>query len=168
MCSSDLLENAVTALATATEQYDVLSTALTELGELGTKPDTYYNKEEDAIHHRSTLASLQEQIVTKSAETDPYAEQIEEMMHTALETIDYATVNDLTNVKDHQDFLLKLLTNKDSFIRKRIIDQNLAYLNARLGYYLNKIGLPHTVKFNNDLSVNIEELGREQIGRAHV
>jgi DNA repair exonuclease SbcCD ATPase subunit len=57
--------------------------------------------------------------------------------------------------------LLKLLTNKDSFIRKRIIDQNLSYLNARLGQYLDRIGLPHTVKFNNDLTVSITELGRD-------
>ena len=57
--------------------------------------------------------------------------------------------------------MLKLLTNKDSFIRKRIIDQNLSYLNARLGQYLDRIGLPHTVKFNNDLTVSIEELGRD-------
>jgi DNA repair exonuclease SbcCD ATPase subunit len=54
-----------------------------------------------------------------------------------------------------------MLTNKDSFIRKLIIDQNLTHLNARLSFYLDKIGLPHTVKFNNDLTVAIEELGRE-------
>ena len=42
-----------------------------------------------------------------------------------------------------------------------MIDQNLNYLNSRLGYYLNKIGLPHTIKFQNDLSVEIQELGRE-------
>jgi DNA repair exonuclease SbcCD ATPase subunit len=54
-----------------------------------------------------------------------------------------------------------LLTSKDSFIRKRIIDQNLSYLNGRLSHYLDKIGLPHTVTFLNDLTVDIQELGRE-------
>jgi hypothetical protein len=53
------------------------------------------------------------------------------------------------------------LTSKDSFVRKKIIDQNLSYLNSRLTHYLDRMGLPHTVKFMNDLSVNIEELGRE-------
>ena len=56
---------------------------------------------------------------------------------------------------------LKLLTNKDSFIRQRIIDQNLAYLNTRLEQYLGAVGLPHTVVFQNDLSVEIKELGRD-------
>jgi DNA repair exonuclease SbcCD ATPase subunit len=132
-----------------------------ELGELGQQPNVFYDKEEDAIHHRSTVASLQTQLAGKVAETDPYDEQIEEMKTTALAEIDYAVMNELMRVKEHQEFLLKLLTNKDSFIRKRIIDQNLSYLNARLGYYLDKIGLPHSVKFLNDLSVEIQELGRE-------
>ena len=34
-------------------------------------------------------------------------------------------------------------------------------MNQRLSYYLDKIGLPHTVVFLNDLTVNITELGRE-------
>ena len=64
-------------------------------------------------------------------------------------------------MKEHQEFLLKLLTNKDSFIRKKIIDQNLAYLNNRLTYYLDKLGLPHLVEFQNDLSVEITQLGQD-------
>jgi len=139
----------------------VLTAARAELGELGAQPKTFYDKEEDAIHHRSTVSSLQTQLAGKQAETDPYSEQIEEMKTTALAEIDYTVMNELMRVKEHQEFLLKLLTNKDSFIRKRIIDQNLSYLNARLGYYLDKIGLPHSVKFLNDLSVEIQELGRE-------
>ena len=61
----------------------------------------------------------------------------------------------------HQEFLYKLLTAKDSFIRTRIIEQNLTYLNQRLAFYLGKVKLPHTVVFQSDLSVQIEELGRE-------
>ena len=132
-----------------------------QLGELGSPPAVFYDKEEDAIHHRATLANLQQQIETKQTEDDPYTEQIVEMQTQGVEEISYDAINELTNLKDHQEFLLKLLTNKDSFIRKRIIDQNLSYLNARLGQYLDRIGLPHTVKFNNDLSVAITELGRD-------
>jgi len=73
----------------------------------------------------------------------------------------YDHLNSLTKLQDHQEFLLKLLTNKDSFIRKKIIDQNLSYLNSRLVYYLDRIGLPHQVLFQNDLSVEITELGRD-------
>ena len=61
----------------------------------------------------------------------------------------------------HQEFLYKLLTAKDSFIRTRIIEQNLTYLNQRLAHFLGKVKLPHTVTFQSDLTVRIEELGRE-------
>ena len=77
------------------------------------------------------------------------------------QTTSASIMNDLDKLRDHQEFLQKLLTNKDSFIRKRIIDQNLSYLNARLSQYLERIGLPHTVTFQSDLTVRIEELGRE-------
>ena len=138
-----------------------LQQALSGLGELGPRPVMFYDKESDAIHHQATVDSLVKQLVAKAAEQDPYTEQIAEMQTTALEEVSYDVINELTNLKEHQEFLLKLLTNKDSFIRKRIIDQNLSYLNARLGQYLDRIGLPHTVKFQNDLSVSITELGRD-------
>jgi DNA repair exonuclease SbcCD ATPase subunit len=135
--------------------------ALKLLSDLGLQPQVFYDKKEDAINHKNTVANLKQQLESKTNDIDPYAEQIQEMQTQAVEEINYDTINELANVKDHQDFLLKLLTNKDSFIRKRIIDQNLSYLNARLGQYLDRIGLPHTVKFLNDLTVSIEELGRE-------
>ena len=155
------LQEAAQQLLTTNGQWIELTGALKEIGELGVQPKVFYDKEEDAIHHRSSLASLQTQIETKSAEEDPYQEQIEEMRQTALAEFDYSVMNELVRVKEHQEFLYKLLTNKDSYIRKRIIDQNLSYLNARLSQYLDRIGLPHTVVFMNDLSVNITELGRE-------
>jgi DNA repair exonuclease SbcCD ATPase subunit len=131
------------------------------LGTLGKPPKMFYDHEEDAIHHRSSLATLQKQLEDKQNEIDPYGEQIEDMTGQALQTVSYDTLNDLTRTQEHQDFLLKLLTSKDSFIRKKIIEQNLSYLNQRLTHYLDRIGLPHTVVFQNDLSVSIEELGRE-------
>ena len=140
---------------------EALILAKQELGELGSHPRTFYDNEGLAIQHRSSIASIQEQITSKIAEEDPYTEQIADMKATALAEIDYTKMNELSRVKDHQEFLYKLLTNKDSYIRKRIIDQNLSYLNARLSQYLDRIGLPHTVVFMNDLSVNITELGRE-------
>jgi DNA repair exonuclease SbcCD ATPase subunit len=155
-----LQEAALQALATNT-QWMEHTEALAQLGELGTQPEVYYNSEADAFEHRSSMGSILAQLTAKQEETDPYANQIRDMEEQAVEEISYDVMNELDNIKNHQEFLLKLLTNKDSFIRKRIIDQNLSYLNARLGQYLDRIGLPHTVKFNNDLTVSITELGRD-------
>jgi hypothetical protein len=128
---------------------------------LGSQPVTHYDTEAEAIEHRSTVNSLLNQITNKSNESDPYAEQVVEMESNALQAIDFDNINKLTRTMEHQKFLLDLLVSKDSFVRKKIIDQNLSYLNQRLTHYLDKIGLPHQVIFQNDLQVEITELGRE-------
>ena len=129
--------------------------------ELGPQPITIYDTEAEAIEHRSTVNSLLIQITNKNNESDPYAEQVVEMESNALQAIDFENINKLTRTMEHQKFLLDLLVSKDSFVRKKIIDQNLSYLNQRLTHYLDKIGLPHQVIFQNDLQVEITELGRE-------
>lgn len=155
------VEEADKTIKGLTTQVEELNQQIAALGVLGAAPKVFYDNESDAFEHRSSMASILQQLANKQNEHDPYSEQIEEMVSKGLEEINFDRINALTSVRDHQEFLLKLLTNKDSFIRKSIIDQNLSYLNARLGQYLDRMGLPHTVKFNNDLSVSIEELGRE-------
>jgi DNA repair exonuclease SbcCD ATPase subunit len=156
----DLQETALQALATNTQLLEHTD-AVKKLGELGEMPAVIYDNLEQALNHKNTLSGFERDIEIKAGETNPYLEQIEELKHTAVQVIDYDNLNEIIRIKDHQEFLHKLLTNKDSFIRKRIIDQNLAYLNQRLTYYLDKIGLPHTVEFQNDLTVIITQLGQD-------
>jgi DNA repair exonuclease SbcCD ATPase subunit len=155
-----LQESALQALAT-NGQWIELTDAVKEIGDLGYCPKVTYDTLEQALNHKNTIDSLIKDLEIKEGESNPYLEQIEELKNTAVQEIDWNAVNDLTRVKEHQEFLYKLLTNKDSFVRKRIIDQNLAFLNQRLTYYLDKIGLPHIVEFQNDLSVIITQLGQD-------
>ena len=144
-----------------TANISVYESALVELGVLGDCPAVQYDSLEEALNHKNTLSSLEKDLEIKTADENPYDEQIIELKATAVQEIDWNYMNELVRVKDHQEFLYKLLTNKDSFVRKRIIDQNLAFLNQRLTYYLDKIGLPHTVEFQNDLTVIITQLGQD-------
>ena len=156
-----LLEETALQLLTNDSQRHEHQQTLLRLGELGVAPTVFYDTLEDALNHRNTLSTLRASLDTRRSEADPYSEQIADMQGQALQTVTYDVLNDLTRLNEHQDFLLKLLTSKDSFVRKKIIDQNLSYLNSRLTHYLDRIGLPHTVRFLNDLTVSIEELGRE-------
>lgn len=131
------------------------------IGKQPHKPLTFYETEAEALGHKNNLEQLERELTNKVNEINPYNEQIEELKKTAIQEISWDDVNRLTKVKDHQEFLHKLLTNKDSFIRKKIIDQNLAYLNKRLSYYIEKLGLPHCVVFQNDLNVEITQLGQD-------
>ena len=142
-------------------KFQKVQTKLSELGEESVKPNTFYETAKEAYEHRSNVDNLKQALKAKETESDPYIDQIEELKNSAIQEVDWNSVNDLTSMKEHQDFLYKLLTNKDSFIRKKIIDQNLAYLNNRLTNYLDKLGLPHSVVFQNDLSVEITQLGQD-------
>jgi DNA repair exonuclease SbcCD ATPase subunit len=155
-----LEEIAVQYIANDTQRTEHVN-ELDDLGELGTAPTVFYDDLEQALGHKNSVDGLRRDLEHRSAETDTYGEQITDMQGQALQTVSYDELNELTRLQEHQDFLLKLLTNKDSFIRKKIIEQNLSYLNNRLTHYLDRIGLPHQVIFQNDLTVEITELGRD-------
>ena len=163
----EMFTEASTNLIDAEKYFDKVTGDLTKvLEELGTgeqahKPNTFYDTEAEALGHKNNLESLERRLVERADDSNPYDEQIDELRKTAIQEINWNVVNELTKLKDHQEFLLKLLTNKDSFIRKKIIDQNLSYLNKRLGYYIDKLGLPHQVIFQNDLNVEITQLGQD-------
>jgi DNA repair exonuclease SbcCD ATPase subunit len=155
------LEDAVAYETEITVKVKDVMAALDEIGDINGKPTTFYENAKEAYDHRQNVDGLKQSLSNKQTETDPYQTQIDELTATAMQAIDWSSVNTLTEYKEHQEFLLKLLTNKDSFIRKKIIDQNLAYLNNRLTYYLDKLGLPHQVVFQNDLNVEITQLGQD-------
>jgi len=155
------LADAVTYLQGVGDSYATVVQELEQIGDINGRPTTYYETIEEALKHQNNLASLETALANRQKETDPYQEQIDDLKNTAIQEISWDKINEFTTLKDHQEFLLKLLTNKDSFIRKKIIDQNLAYLNNRLTYYLDKMGLPHTVVFQNDLNVEITQLGQD-------
>jgi DNA repair exonuclease SbcCD ATPase subunit len=175
-CEQPLLddkhEHLVTKLKTTlTESQEYVSKLRTDLqkiqkniddiGDVGIVPDTYYDTLDEAYHHKESLNDLKRQLKQTETKENPYEEQITELSKTAIQKIDYARVNELEDLYRHQEFLYKLLTAKDSFLRTKIIEQNLTYLNQRLAWYLAKVKLPHTVVFQPDLTVQIEELGRE-------
>ena len=160
---SSEIANIEAQIITKREEIDPYAEQLAEftLPELGEQPETHYRTVEEAIAHKTRISTTEQQLVAKNEETDPYSEQIAEMEQQAIQQIDYTTIDALNRQFSHQNYLLDLLTNKKSFVRKRIIEQNLSYLNTRLDHYLNAIGLPHSVVFQNDLSVEITELGRD-------
>lgn len=163
----EMTATAVQHLAEAQTYFDKVTNDLEKIlkeignGDMPPRPETYYDTEAEALGHQNNLTNLERALENKVSEPNPFNEQIDELKKTAIQEINWENVNTLTKLKDHQEFLHKLLTNKDSFVRKKIIDQNLTYLNKRLTYYIDKLGLPHKVVFQNDLSVEITQLGQD-------
>ena len=155
------LEDATAYHKEITDKLDIANKELDNIGDINGRPETFYETIKEVYDHKQNVAQLKQALENSTQETDPYQEQIDDLTNTGIQEVDWSTINALTDLKEHQEFLLKLLTNKDSFIRKKIIDQNLAYLNNRLTHYLDKLGLPHQVIFMNDLAVEITQLGQD-------
>jgi DNA repair exonuclease SbcCD ATPase subunit len=92
---------------------------------------------------------------------NPHMESFKELKAVKLEPIDMDSVNALDKKLTHQNYLLKLLTKKDSFIRKNLLNKNLTFLNQRLRGYLSDLGLPHRVEFTQEMTAHISQFGRQ-------
>jgi len=118
-----------------------------------TRDELYKLKSQETI--------LQNKITELEQAQNPFIEPLEELENIKLDVINYDELNQLTKKVEHQKFLHKLLTKKDSFVRKVLINKNIPYLNNRLQHYLTIIGLPHKVEFTHEMICVITQFGRE-------
>lgn len=162
---SELLDN------TSNLQLDI-NTLSAELIEID-KQIEFIESERDIIADQLTTSNIKELIKIKSQSdvltskietltnsTNPYTETYNELVNTILDEISYEQVNTLTTQLDHQKFLLKLLTKKDSFVRKALLNKYIPYLNTRLQFYLAELKLPHKVEFTYEMTANISQFNR--------
>jgi len=158
---TEKIENTNTHLTETERAINKLQSKTDSIGDPGEQPVTFYDDIESAYTHQQSISATTTDLQKELEIQNPHIEQIASLKVGGLQQVSYDTYNQFMDLKNHQEFLLKLLINKDSYIRKSIIEQNLLYLNTRLDYYLTKMGLPHEVKFLNDLSVEITEIGRD-------
>lgn len=100
-------------------------------------------------------------ITTLISEVNPHIETVKELDNIDLDDSKQEEINALDKKIEHSKFLVKLLTKKDSFLRKALLNKNIPFLNNRLKIYLDKIGLPHKVQFNFDMTTTISQFGNE-------
>jgi DNA repair exonuclease SbcCD ATPase subunit len=91
---------------------------------------------------------------------NPHTDSYQELLNITLEEIDYEDINNLTRTIEHQKLLLKLLTKKDSFVRKALLQRYIPYINSRLKHYLSEMSLPHKVEFTPEMAAEISLMGR--------
>lgn len=113
-----------------------------------------------ALKIRSNVENLNNNLLRLQSEQNPHIEAYESLLAEKEIKIDYDKLNELNKTLEHQKFLLKLLTDKNSFIRKRIISKTIPFLNKRISHYVGELGLPHSVSFLPDMSCEISEFGR--------
>lgn len=140
-----------------TTEVSNLQAAMEEIATL----DLTYDSVEDAASANATLQALRENLERAEKDENPHADSITKLRDEAIEKIDESEIKDLRNLVEHYNFLIDLLTRKDSFLRKRIIDQWMPILNRRIAHWLEILELPHTVIFQPDLTVTITDYHEE-------
>lgn len=92
---------------------------------------------------------------------DSVAKELEFTLENEIEKVNTTVVDELYAELEHQEFLLKLLTKKDSFVRKALLNKNIPFLNSRLAHYLDAMGLNHKVLFTEEMGAKITQFGTE-------
>jgi DNA repair exonuclease SbcCD ATPase subunit len=104
--------------------------------------------------------NIRGKLETAKSTTNPHEDSYQELLNADLENINYDDINTLTKALEHQKLLLKLLTKKDSFVRRSLLQRYILFINSQLKHYLSEIGLPHKVEFTHEMTVEISQMGR--------
>lgn len=134
-------------------------TTLSRLKEV--EKNIQYQELDELLDARDNAHGLRNRINELKNAQNPHIEARDKQVAEHQGDIDYLKVDALRRRLDHQQFLLKLLTDKNSFLRRRIINKTIPFLNGRLNHFTSTLGLPHVVKFDADMSCTVAEFGRE-------
>jgi DNA repair exonuclease SbcCD ATPase subunit len=115
----------------------------------------------DLIDIRNQSETMQAKLEELSSVLNPHIDSLAELKRAGLRKIDSTEIEELQDDFKHINFLLRLLQDKNSFIRRRIVGQILPFMNQRLRHFLKVLGLPHLVAFEDNLTVTISQYGRE-------
>lgn len=160
-CESNLLKAQTELTAFATELADVDDIAAAKIEDkLRIKKQISVTNLEELVEIRNQSNTIREKIEDLKSATNPFIEPLEELEAVIIEEVNYDEINRLTKYIDHQQILVKLLTKKDSFVRKAFLNKNLPFLNSRLQMYLSQLGLTHKVEFTHEMTAEIAQFGR--------
>jgi DNA repair exonuclease SbcCD ATPase subunit len=161
------LEEYLLKTAGEIEEYQTLITIVSEnvsliSDELNTvQSQIQYTDLPSLLKTKNNLDLLNVKLLTLISSENPHFDAFEQVEQENILEVDYQRLDELKLLKDHQVFLLKLLTDKNSFVRRRIINETIPFLNSRLNYYTIELGLPHIVRFDDNMACSVEEFGRE-------
>lgn len=125
------------------------------------KEDVKHDNLNSLLGIRTNADNLKRKLTDLANAVNPHLEAYETLLSEGDTVVDYATRDAMKVHVEHQQFLLKLLTDKNSFIRKNIVNQTIPFLNAQINAYTKELGLPHIVRFDPDMSCSVRECGRD-------
>lgn len=152
---SEIIKNLNEKIDKMNESVDSIEAELEEYSE-----KLLFHKESDMIRARSRLDMLSEKINEKINDVNPFDSIVSDLEAYTPKKGKEKEIAKMEATLEHAKFLVKLLTKKDSYLRKALMDKYLPLLNRRLHHYLRLMTLPHMVVFNSDLSTEIRQFDK--------
>jgi len=108
------------------------------------------------------IDSVKERILELTNSINPFSEELKEVLTQFMDKeTEESKLKDVEKKVTHIKYLIKLLTDSKSFIRKNIVDQYIPFLNKKINEYIDFLELPHVVEINSDLSSDIEYMQKK-------
>jgi len=162
--TNDLINATSAEIAVHEDKLGQLEQEETELEETVTELSTFdliFDSIDDAKAANTNLDQMEKKLTELEQDENPHSDTIHDMKENALEDIDDSEVKDLSKNIAHFNYLIDLLQNKDSFLRKAVIDRWLPQLNNRIAHYLSILELQFQVRIENDLTMSITDFGED-------
>jgi len=125
-----------------------------ELAQLKDNRLTSEFSDEDCHEILNNIKHFVSDLKKLKTETNPYTEQVDKAKKEVVAP-DASKLDTMRKEENHYKLLVKLLTDNKSFVRKNLLDQYVPFINTKIEGYLDKLDLPHRVRIQNDLSVDI-------------
>jgi DNA repair exonuclease SbcCD ATPase subunit len=116
---------------------------------------------EQLLETKNNSSTMELRVKELSVEVNPYEKTLADLEAVKLDDAKYDHINEMVKTVEHHKFLVKLLTKSDSFVRKKLIEENIPFLNKQLRENLKDLGLPHRVEFTNTMTASVSQMGRE-------
>ena len=157
------VEEAELKLSELTDQQAVLEAEYAEMYDqmLAVKATKTVDKLSVLENIAQQKSIIESKLETTKAGENPYHETLTDLAANAPAPVDYTEINDVKKYIEHQKFLLKLLVKNESFVRKSLVNNNLAFMNSKLADYVSFLGLPFRVRFEQDMACVISKFGRD-------
>lgn len=118
-------------------------------------------KKEHISNISSEKLTIKDKIEAARIKANPFEEELKRSKENIVDVIvSEIALRTLEKQETHIGYLIKLLTDSKSFIRRRILENYIPYLNKKINEHAEKLGLPHVCEVNTDLSVSLTYMNR--------
>ena len=103
------------------------------------------------------INDLETDIQKEREKVNPFVDELEHAKGLFVDVQEIESmISELRKKVEHCGYLVRMLTDNKSFIRKKIVDQYIPFVNKKVMEYGQKLGLLHVASINSDLTTEVE------------